>query len=511
MKIYVACPSNFVTGGVELLHQLCQELNRYEWIDAKIWYINKDLQEPPQPSVYDEYGNKYVITMNPEKGSTLIFPEIYAALVNHPNYAGFRKVIYWESVDNYLQNTPAEQALRFPNGILHLAQSYYAVDFLKEIVKAADDQIIFISDFLNESYLKAEPKAERKKQIAYNPAKGFEFTQKIIEQMPEVRFVPIKDMSKEQVRDLLCESALYIDFGNHPGKDRIPREACICGCVVITSTRGSAKFFEDVPINDCYKVNIDADGAIEQCKQIITDALNNYDYHNAYFEPYREQIRRESILFGQGVSKLIMTLSKPRFSIIIPAHNAEEHGLQAFHSIKSQTYTDYECIVVCDACEDLTADVARAFGFNAVSVDFGNDGLARSKGLDMASGEWVLFMDDDDWWLHEFVLEQIAEKLEQVDCDVLLFSFIWQHVGYANPLGNRGFPWPAVWNKCWRRDFVGGTRFPNVYSISDSYFHREMMAKNPRMAIWDMPLYYYNYLRPGSISEIARKGENNGN
>ena len=56
-----------------------------------------------------------------------------------------------------------------------------------------------------------------------------------------------------------------------------------------------------------------------------------------------------------------------------------------------------------------------------------------------------------------------------------------------------------------RRSLIGDTRFPNVYSISDAYFHGEMMAKNPRIRTWDMPMYYYNYLRPGSISaQIGR-------
>lgn len=510
MKIYVACPHNHVTGGVELLHQLTAELNKYAWLDAKIWYISDDLMNP-QPREYDEYGNEFVVTMEPEIGSTLIFPEFCAALVNHPNYAGYKKIIYWESVDNYLINTPPEQALKFPCGILHLAQSYYAIDFLHEYVNASDNSIIFVSDYLNESYLTADPKTDRIRQVAYNPAKGYEFTQKIMEQMPETRFVPIQNMSKDQVMELLCESALYVDFGQHPGKDRIPREACICGCCVVTSTKGSAKFFEDVPISDFYKIDIDADDSVENCKRIITDVLDNYDFHNAYFAQYRTKIREERKLFEQGVESLAMRLKQPRFSIIIPAHNAEEHGLRAFNSVKSQRFTDYECIVVCDACEDNTEGIAKEYGFTVVSTDFGNDGLARSKGLDLARGEWVLFMDDDDWWLHEFVLEILAAKLDQVNCDVLCFSFIWQHIGYANPLGNQGYPWPAVWNKCWRRDFIGDTRFPNVYSISDSYFHKDMMCKNPQLAIWDMPLYYYNYLRPGSISELAQKGDKNGN
>lgn len=514
MKVYVACPNNHVTGGVELLHQLCHELNKYAWIEACIWYPVLPLEGEftnPQPKEYDEYDNRWIMTKIPEEGSTLVFPEIWANRTNEKEFSKRKKIIYWESVDNYLLNTPFEDALKFPKGIIHLAQSHYAMDFLKNQCKVPEDDIIYISDYINESYLNAVPSMGKKRQVVYNPAKGYEFTQKVIEKMPSVDFIPIQNMSKEQVRDLLCESALYIDFGNHPGKDRIPREACTCGCCVITSTKGSAKFFDDVPINDCYKIDIDADDAVDHCKRMITDVLDNLDYHDAYFASYRQQIAAERKWFEYGVESLANRLNTPKFSIIIPAHNAEEHGLRAFNSIKNQTFTDYECIVVCDACQDMTFDVAKAFGFHAVITDFGNDGLARSKGLDMARGEWVLFMDDDDWWLHEYVLEMLADRLNDLECDVLCFSFIWKHMGYAHPLGNRGWPWPAVWNKVWRREFIGSTRFPNVYSVSDSYFHKDMMGKNPRLAIWDMPFYYYNYLRIGSISELTRKGEQNGN
>ena len=205
-----------------------------------------------------------------------------------------------------------------------------------------------------------------------------------------------------------------------------------------------------------------------------------------------------------------------KFSIIIPAHNAEEYILKAINSIKAQTFKDYELIVVCDRCTDRTAEVvADAWDvepeLRIIKVDHGCDGPTRSKGIDEARGDWILFMDDDDWWLHEYVLDILSAKLEQVDCDVLCFSFIWQHIGYAHPLGNRGYTWPAVWNKCWRRDFIGNTRFPNIDSFSDAIFHKDMMQKNPRLAIWDMPLYYYTYSRPGSISELVQKGDKNGN
>lgn len=192
-----------------------------------------------------------------------------------------------------------------------------------------------------------------------------------------------------------------------------------------------------------------------------------------------------------------------RFSVIIPAYNAENHIRKALESIKSQTFTDYELIVVCDSCKDNTEEIALEYGAITKRVDFHCDGPTRSKGIDIASGEYLLFMDDDDWWLHEYVLQQLNDKLiETGNPDVLCFSFIFRHWMYASPRGNRGGRWVATWNKCWKRSFVGDTRFPNVQFKSDLYFNREMVEKGGKWVDWDMPMYYYDYKRKGSQTEI---------
>ena len=90
-----------------------------------------------------------------------------------------------------------------------------------------------------------------------------------------------------------------------------------------------------------------------------------------------------------------------KFSIIMPAHNAAGFFKKALDSIEMQTYKDYELIVVCDACEDNTEEIARSYNAKVYSVDYKNEGPTRNFGLDKASGEWILWIDDDDWWLHE--------------------------------------------------------------------------------------------------------------
>lgn len=182
-----------------------------------------------------------------------------------------------------------------------------------------------------------------------------------------------------------------------------------------------------------------------------------------------------------------------RFSIIIPAYNAEKHITRALKSIESQKFKDYELIVVCDSCKDRTEQIAKDYGAKTIAVDFGLDGLTRNVGIDNATGEWILFMDDDDWWMHDHVLADLDKRLG--DEDVLRFSFIWKGQGYT-----KCGPWIAVWNKCWRRSFIGDTRFSNVKWWSDVDFNRLMMEKNPKIVDWDEPLYYYNFMREGSIS-----------
>lgn len=192
-----------------------------------------------------------------------------------------------------------------------------------------------------------------------------------------------------------------------------------------------------------------------------------------------------------------------RFSIIIPAYNAEDHIRKALKSIKQQLFTDYELIVVCDSCTDRTQEIAKEYGAITEAVNFHADGLTRNRGLELAKGDYVLFMDDDDWWLHEFVLEQLNEQLtKHPEIDILCFSFIMKGVGYMQPTGMRGMHWPACWAKCYKREKIGGARFSNITDGSaDMQFYWLMFNRNLKVLDWDMPFYYYNYLRKGSISE----------
>lgn len=195
-----------------------------------------------------------------------------------------------------------------------------------------------------------------------------------------------------------------------------------------------------------------------------------------------------------------------KFSIIIPVHNASGRIRKALDIITAQTLPDYELICVCDACTDDSADICREYTKKVFEVDYGNDGLARSKGLDEASGEWVLFHDDDDWWVDNSTLEMINFFINQrTDADVICFGFIWQGYGVVKSIQDNGSDWVNVWSKAWRRSAIDDTRFPNVHSISDYEFTKLMYMKNISIIHRNEAFYYYNWLRPGSISETDRR------
>lgn len=193
-----------------------------------------------------------------------------------------------------------------------------------------------------------------------------------------------------------------------------------------------------------------------------------------------------------------------KFSIIIPAFNAAGHIRRALDSVKAQTYSDYELIVVCDSCSDDTAAIASEYGAVVNTVNYHRDGLTRNRGIDIAKGEYILFLDDDDWWVHEYVLQMLSDMIDISPVEVICFSFIFKGRGYMRPLDNRGSYWIAVWNKCWKRSFIADTRFSDKWSVSDVDFHTKMFSKNPTVVIYDSLMYYYNYMRPGSISERGK-------
>ena len=313
-RIVIICPGNLVTGGPELIHQFVDRINENGGSASVLYHPFNKTFDTPEP--YSNY-NIDVCELKQIKNSECCFviPETSTKYISELPGDNFH--IWWLSVDNYTnfkKNSLFKQlklkirrALKKPNLPLtlnqmkkykHWVQSFYA----KEFLQAYKIKSKMLSDFLNEEHLAqiVNPNIKENK-ICYNPKKGYEVTKTLINAYPNFEFIPIQNMTATDVSRLLQQCKVYIDFGTHPGKDRIPREAAMAGCVVITGIRGSAKNIHDIAVDQQYKID---EKQLDFCRitgSLIQNIFDEFDSHMNNFEGYRNKIRNEKKEFEAQV------------------------------------------------------------------------------------------------------------------------------------------------------------------------------------------------------------------
>ena len=114
---------------------------------------------------------------------------------------------------------------------------------------------------------------------------------------------PLENMNNQEMVNAFTKAKLYVDFGNHPGKDRIPREAAMFYCCIITGRKGAANNDEDIPILAKYKIDEDK-SEIDAVKKVIEETVYNYENQLSDFHTYREKILSEKKLFIENVKHL---------------------------------------------------------------------------------------------------------------------------------------------------------------------------------------------------------------
>lgn len=320
-KVYVCCPGNVVTGGPELLHQFVDELMS-NGVDAYILYtpLGKEFTVPTSYQHYNISIAKYENINQNE--SVVVLPEVETKLAK--KFVTADVVVWWLSVDNYfgytgirpfkkyilhLMNiiTGKKLGINMMKSFSHYAQSEYAKKFLQNKCINAN----LLTDYLSAVHLNdavGTSLSERENIIAYNPKKGVMFTHKLIESNPDYKFVPIRNMTPEQVRVLLSRAKLYIDFGSHPGKDRFPREAAMAGCCIVTGIKGSASNDVDIPIQRHYKLDENEPNLNAIFRNIVSEIFDNFQSSSVHFDSYRDAIRKEPLAFKKQVKLFIDNL-----------------------------------------------------------------------------------------------------------------------------------------------------------------------------------------------------------
>lgn len=123
---------------------------------------------------------------------------------------------------------------------------------------------------------------------------------------------------------------------------------------------------------------------------------------------------------------------KPLITVVIPAYNAEKYIDETIRSVASQTYLNWELIVVDDCSQDATVDIVKSWMGKDPRITLlpsrqnGGVAQARNRGIAAAQGEWIALLDSDDLWLPEKLEKQLAlaesAGAELVYCSYMLME-----------------------------------------------------------------------------------------
>ena len=140
----------------------------------------------------------------------------------------------------------------------------------------------------------------------------------------------------------------------------------------------------------------------------------------------------------------------PKFSVIVPVRNKEKHLQESIDSVLSQTWSDFELLVLDDASTDCSLEIIERYDDKRLRVVKRNEAgpggyAARNQGIRMAKGDWVCFLDADDRWLPDHLEGKHRLTLEFPDSHVFTCRWLeeashggWECMGF-NEAANSKF------------------------------------------------------------------------
>lgn len=208
-------------------------------------------------------------------------------------------------------------------------------------------------------------------------------------------------------------------------------------------------------------------------------------------------------------------------SVIVPIYNVEKYLERCIESIRKQTYTEIEIILVDDGSLDNSGVICDKYieiDDRIVVIHKKNGGLgdARNVGVEKAKGKYILFVDSDDR-IHEKLVEETVREAEKNQADIVIFDYIGEEIdGRLNDCFTFDFPERKVMNAAEQKNLIMNScsainklilkktwlsqelKFPIGKHYEDLATIPKLMVQAERV-IYIKEVYYYYLMREGSI------------
>lgn len=208
-----------------------------------------------------------------------------------------------------------------------------------------------------------------------------------------------------------------------------------------------------------------------------------------------------------------------KFSVIIASYNIEDYIKRSIESVLSQTFKNYEIIVVDDGSTDNTENEILKYADKLTYIQHESCrylGGVRNTGIEKAKGKYIIFLDGDDYLNNDHALENLDNLIKDQDVDVVYMGFemTGKKTGLIIPSEENcskvfriaGDRYTNAWSKCWNREFLlkNNLRFPENRYYEDVVFIYNAIMKSNSYLIAGFPVHTYFSGRPNSITTNIR-------
>lgn len=234
------------------------------------------------------------------------------------------------------------------------------------------------------------------------------------------------------------------------------------------------------------------------------------------------------------------SFAKPKISVIIPVYNVEFYICECLDSLLKQTMKELEFICVDDSSSDRSYEILKEYAecdtrFVVFQQDHEGQGVARNKGIELAKGEYICFLDSDDK-LESYALEELYNLAKEKDLEVIQFNFItfgktirklknsyvkkylkdfkynlskystfnWKNLQNENLITSIDF---HVWSRFYKTSFIkdNNLQFAPTINGEDHLFVIGMLFSANQIYFYDKALYWYRYRADSVVNTKSDK------
>ena len=216
-------------------------------------------------------------------------------------------------------------------------------------------------------------------------------------------------------------------------------------------------------------------------------------------------------------------------SIVVPIYNVENYLRMCLDSIQNQTYQNFECLLINDGSPDNSADICREYlakdaRFRYFEKENGGSSSARNFGIERSEGEYVTFVDSDDWLEHD-ALQLLYDALKKENADISIGRYNCydesrcQYLFYdSNPddsleviegkeiIDREGVEemktgnWTVAYLKLIKRELLQDLPFPIGKMAEDTYWTWKVLLKASKVVYLKRCIYWYRVGLTGTLS-----------